>query len=77
MMHAKGSRLLRNTPPPEEDKDRGIEPRSADQRILVGKLDRKALHQPQGPDSGINAIIGQWPGDESDEEIMALLEDLS
>jgi hypothetical protein len=40
-------------------------------------MDLKALHVPQGPDSGINAIIGKWPGDESDEEIFALLEELS
>ncbi len=32
---------------------------------------------PQGPRSGVNAIIGQWPGDESDEDIDALLEQLS
>jgi hypothetical protein len=44
---------------------------------LVGTLDLKALHVPQGPDSGINAIMGKWPGDESEEEILALLEDLS
>jgi hypothetical protein len=48
-----------------------------ERRPLVGKLDIAALHQPQGPDSGINAIIGKWPGDESDEEILALLEELS
>jgi hypothetical protein len=46
-------------------------------RPLVGRLDLKALHVPQGPDSGINAIIGKWPGDESEEEILALLEELS
>jgi hypothetical protein len=46
-------------------------------RFLVGKLDLKALHQPQGPDSGINAIMGKWPGDETDEEILALLEEMS
>ena len=28
----------------------------------------------QGPRSGLNAIIGQWPGDETDEAIEALLE---
>lgn len=44
---------------------------------LVRKLDLKALHQPQGPTTGINAIIGKWPGDESDEEILAYLEELS
>ncbi|MCK4306165.1 MAG: hypothetical protein KAY24_18135 [Candidatus Eisenbacteria sp.] len=31
----------------------------------------------QGPRSGINAIIGKWPGDESDEEIALALEQLS
>ncbi|HEX4498360.1 MAG TPA: hypothetical protein VIE43_21970 [Thermoanaerobaculia bacterium] len=52
-------------------------PRPRDRRPLVGRMDLKALHVPQGPDSGINAIIGKWPGDESDEEIFALLEELS
>jgi hypothetical protein len=46
-------------------------------RPLVGRLDLAALHVPQGPDSGINAIIGKWPGNESEEEILALLEELS
>jgi hypothetical protein len=46
-------------------------------RPLVGTIDLKALHVPQGPDSGINAIMGKWPGDESEEEILALLEELS
>lgn len=46
-------------------------------RTLVRKLDLGALHQPQGPDSGFNAIIGKWPGDESEEEILALLEEMS
>jgi hypothetical protein len=55
----------------EEEKDGSTE------RVLVRKLDRRALHKLQGPDSGINAIIGRWPGDESDEEIVALLEELS
>jgi hypothetical protein len=36
-----------------------------------------ALRQPQGPRSGINAIIGQWPGDETDEQIARALEELS
>lgn len=46
-------------------------------RTLVRKLDLESLHQPQGPDTGINAIIGKWPGDESEEEILTLLEKLS
>ena len=32
---------------------------------------------PQGPRSGIAAIIGKWPGDEDDEEIAAALEHIS
>jgi hypothetical protein len=35
------------------------------------------LRRPQGPRSGINAIIGRWPGDESEAEIAAALEELS
>jgi len=35
------------------------------------------LRRPQGPRSGVNALIGQWPGDESDEEILAALADIS
>jgi hypothetical protein len=36
-----------------------------------------SLRQSQGPRSGINAIIGRWPGDESDVVIAAALEELS
>lgn len=32
---------------------------------------------PQGPDSGMSAIYGTWPGDETDEEILKALEELS
>jgi hypothetical protein len=35
------------------------------------------FRQPQGPDSGLNAILGQWPGDETDDEIAVELENLS
>lgn len=41
------------------------------------RLDPRTLHQPQGPRSGINALIGRWPGDESDEEVLKLLEEIS
>jgi hypothetical protein len=61
------------TLPREDDAD----PQPVRRRPLVRRLDIAALHQPQGPDSGINAIIGKWPGDESEEEILALLEELS
>ena len=36
-----------------------------------------SLRQPQGPRSCINAIIGLWPGDESEAELAAALEALS
>ncbi len=29
----------------------------------------RELHKRQGPRSGVAAIIGRWPGDETDEEI--------
>jgi hypothetical protein len=38
------------------------------------RFDPSALHVPQGPRSGVSAIIGRWPGDETDEEIAAWLE---
>ena len=44
---------------------------------ILKKFDRSVLHQPQGPDSGLNAVMGKWPGDETDEEILALLEKMS
>ncbi|NUN48685.1 MAG: hypothetical protein HUU15_07640 [Candidatus Brocadiae bacterium] len=46
-------------------------------RPLVGSLDAAQLRVPQGARSGINAIVGQWPGEESDEEIRRALERLS
>jgi hypothetical protein len=36
-----------------------------------------SLRHPQGPRTGVNAIIGQWPGTETDEEIAQALEELS
>lgn len=71
------SNLARETSSLEAEGDRNAETRSAPRKVLVRKFDRRALHQPQGPDSGINAIIGKWPGDESEEEILALLEEMS
>ena len=41
------------------------------------KLDLSRLRKPQGPRSGMAAIMGQWPGDESDEEVQLALERLS
>jgi hypothetical protein len=46
-------------------------------RPLFSGQDSSALRQPQGMRSGVNATIGQWPGEESDEEIVAALRELS
>jgi len=35
------------------------------------------LWQAQSPTTGINEIIGRWPGDESDEEVFRFLEEIS
>ena len=61
--------------PSEEPEDQP----QVEERPLVGKLDLKALHQPQGPDSGINAIIGKWPFEEGEDEeqFIALVEEIS
>ncbi len=40
-------------------------------------VETSALRQPQGPRSGVAAVIGRWPGDESDDEIDAWLEEIS
>ncbi len=42
-----------------------------------GKLDVSKFRVPQGPRSGMAAILGKWPGDESEEEVQAALEQLS
>ncbi len=44
---------------------------------ILKKFDPRILDWPQGPDSGLNAVMGKWPGDETDEEILARLEELS
>jgi hypothetical protein len=44
---------------------------------LAEKIDLRDLDRPQGPHTGINAIIGRWPGDESEAEILAALDELS
>ena len=36
-----------------------------------------SLRRPQARRTGINAIVGEWPGDETDEEIAQLLEEMS
>jgi hypothetical protein len=44
---------------------------------LDAELDVRSLHKAQGPRSGASAVFGQWPGDDSDEEIAAYLEEIS
>lgn len=41
------------------------------------RMDTTKLKKAQGPRSGMAAIAGAWPGDETDEEIEAVLEQLS
>jgi hypothetical protein len=44
---------------------------------LLGELDPRELRKPQGPRSGLAAIFGQWPGDETDEQVDRALAELS
>lgn len=44
---------------------------------VFGRLDTREVRRPQAPRPGIDAIIGTWPGDETDEEIFAMLEEMS
>lgn len=46
-------------------------------RPIGGPLEPRELRVPQPPRSGLNAIIGRWPGDESEAEIAAALGELS
>jgi hypothetical protein len=63
----------------------GIEPADERQLSLWGampepifrQLDERALHQPQGPRSGVSTIFGGLPGEETDEEIIEALDRLS
>ncbi len=38
--------------------------------------DKESLHQPQDSQSGVSAVIGKWPGDETDEEIQSGIDDI-
>jgi hypothetical protein len=44
---------------------------------VFGPLDERSLRQPQGPRSGVSALFGQLPAEESDEEIIEALDRLS
>jgi hypothetical protein len=41
------------------------------------RLDPNRLRKPQGTRSGMAAIMGRWPGEETEEEIEAALEQIS
>jgi len=36
---------------------------------LKDRIRAEMVRRPQTPTTGLGAIIGQWPGDETDEEI--------
>lgn len=72
---AQNAKLPRKADERERENEETLEAKPS--RFGLKKFDYAALHKPQGPNSGINAVIGKWPGDETDEEINALLEELS
>lgn len=55
---------------------------SADEQVhpsatSCGGMDPTELRQPQDARSRVNAVIGRWPGEESDEEILVALREMS
>lgn len=44
---------------------------------IGGSLPAREISRPQGPRSGLNAIFGRWPGDETDDQIFEELDQLS
>lgn len=54
-----------------------LEPWSRAPQPLLAGIDPRSLVAEQGPRSGLNAIYGRWPGDESAEELTAALEEIS
>jgi hypothetical protein len=46
-------------------------------RPLDVPQDLSEYRKPQGPRTGINALIGAWPGDETDEELFRMIEEIS
>jgi hypothetical protein len=45
--------------------------------MISAPFEAFAVKRPQGPRSGLNAIFGKWPGDETDKEITKALDTLS
>ena len=52
-------------------------PWEASPQPLFSHLETRALYVPQGPKSGVAAIFGQWPGDETDDDFESAVRDLS
>jgi hypothetical protein len=50
---------------------------STEPRPVFDVLDERALRQPQGPRSGVNAIFGQLADAESDDDVIEALDQLS
>lgn len=46
-------------------------------RPVLAPLDARGLRRSQGPRSGVSAIFGQWPGDESDADFDRAVAELS
>jgi hypothetical protein len=61
----------------EPASERDIAVFSAAPSPLLDALDARELRRPQGTKSGLAAIVGQWPGDETDDQVLAALADLS
>ncbi|KYF85462.1 hypothetical protein BE20_14010 [Sorangium cellulosum] len=45
--------------------------------LFGGRIDQRALYIPQTATTGINAIFGRWPGDETDEQFDQAIKELS
>lgn len=43
----------------------------------VARFDLRDLHQVQGVHTGLNAVFGRWPGDESEDQLLAALKEHS
>jgi hypothetical protein len=46
-------------------------------RPILSPLDPRSLRKSQGAKSGINALWGKWPGDESESDVQEALSRLS
>ncbi len=52
-------------------------PWSSAPRPIMAGIEQRTLIKEQGPRSGLNAIYGGWPGDESDEQLESALAEMS